>query len=139
VLTVPPGPTIVRLGAGTGVVLKGRSYGLAGSLDPLAAGARGAEMSVVARKSLGVYSSTTWKSLAQLDTEESRAAVFDAKRGRFYLSRGEELRVWDGAKENQDRAIEGVSGRFHALALDGGAARVYGVEKEKLRSWRVKD
>ncbi len=159
VLAVLPDTILVDLGGATGIVLRKRLYTLAASGFPLALGASGDTVSGVHRRTFNVYSSKSWKNLGARAVEEegegprparrqlappatgegNRAAVFDSKRSRFYIARGDGLRSWDGSKDAPDKPLEGMTGNFRGLALDGGATRLYGVERERLRSWRLKD
>lgn len=139
VFTAPPGPSLVQLSGTAGVVVKGKVYTLAGSSQPLAVGIQGDRASLVTRKSLNTYSTVTWKNLSARGGGENEAAVLDAKRDCFYIACGDGLCSWDGRKGSDDKPIEGVAGNIRGLAIDGAATRLYGVEKEKLRSWHLKD
>lgn len=165
VLAVFPEMVIVDLQGITGVVLllkpRQQWYTLARSGSPLVFGSSGETFSGVHRKSFTLYSVRTLKQLWLRDLEGNEegvgfpvfgrrgrrqelpggnaAAVFDAKRSGFWIARGDGLHWWDGRKESGDRPVEGVTGTFSGLAIDGAGSRLYGVEQGKLRIWRFKD
>jgi hypothetical protein len=159
VLSVLSDSVIVDVGGLTGVALRKRLYTLATSGLPLAFGPSGETVSGVHRRSFTLYSTKSWKNLGtrfvegageaplplrgkgEAETSEvgNRSAVFDSKRSRFYIARGDGLRSWDGSKDGIDRSVPGIEGRLLALSLDGASGRLYALEGEKLRSWRLKD
>jgi hypothetical protein len=139
VLAVTPGAVVVETGHITGVVLRKGTYTLAASGRPLAVGVSGDTLPAVLAKGFNVYSTKSWKNLSAAASEENAAAVFDPKRACFYVAGESGLRSWDGRAGSAVKELEGPGVLIRGLAVDGAGTRLYGVDLEKLRSWRLKD
>jgi hypothetical protein len=139
ILAVGPEFVIVQLDRVGGLAQKGHAYTLAGSVGPLAAGVLGGELGMVTKESLNTYSTRTWKNLSVNGSKGNESAVFDGRRGRFLIADAEGLRSWDGKKDSAAKPIDGITGKFRGLSLDGAGARLYALDDTWLRCWRLKD